>query len=1118
MTWMRLFPALFLAACAAFSTAASAAEDAAPADRDRQVVDLMAQWSRNLEVKSRAMAGDVAAASDDVAGLVHLIESNAQRIRKTVARQRADLAEKGVVKIVVTEPARDPSKLTPGEWERAQQARQALAWQQTTAVAGIARAREELAKAAAAASPAVKRVHLKSAQQFLSMAESAKAAMRRTLSAWTGDAGSGTEAAATAPRASLDVSERQLWRDSPTYRFARRLAGFEDGSGIVRLELWDDPSRAFAAAAPAPVPAAWKRSTPTLRNPARQAASPSRDRIFLPDGGQIALAPLYDALRNVDSGSPPGPLFAPCGDGSRICPAPGLLAAIATPENRGRLRDVGGVALDIVFDMLGGAGVPGMAAGMDIRAIRNPVLVSLKTLTGRAAAFADSGEWRDLPDTLRHPGNLERVLGYVLVPERMDVLLVGLPSETDARRIDIDSIVLALRTTWRDGAVMGVSLDPKGPTQFDRHYPRVIGVPLDSLPARIMLEADYRMKSIALGRRKEGSAIALADLVRRHVGADWGRLRVARLWLAPGGIGARNYARSAGGRAALALSEIRVLTEDLLFSRLGAPIGTDRSSPLFRAIAAATDRYVRGLAERRPPPADAAPFALLQGLSDLAVVAKLLRVAGVDYPVLRRLSTLPYRRLTGEEAPPAAYGGIEASVEIDGGVFTLKGGADLSVEIDDGIGAAPADPRFAELEAAARRLAGSGRLATATNFVVNVGDPRRPPDRDGVPGDAAARGDPPSDPVAARERLLREARAAAGARDFERARDLFAEAVRRHPALAAARAGLAAAYLHLDRLDKAMRAARSAMILEPWEARYALLAMDIAWRRDPDAALAMLGPEGGRLLSEHYTSLAADALGASQPADARRFAAWATRLWPDSPGAYYALGLSTPRSRPQERLYNLIRAARNFRFLERQGDPPDGIELAVILADLAAERMQLTVNRVKRAALAAETDAARRYGAFIGTFDELIQAIEESRLAVRLKPGYVHASVVQILARANYALALPADRKRTGIEAALRDLDALIDENPYDLDPLNAKANIQMLADDVAGAAASLERALRISPPSLHPYIRLNRAHVLFRAGRCAEGRKDLGIARRALDAEFRAELELVDRMSSDCR
>ena len=1104
----------FVASIALSLALASSAASAA----DKQTADAVAQWGKNLDLRSRAIAGEVATADDRVLDLEKLILDNAEQVKKTVGERRAKRG-KGVVKVVIREPEKeepekvekvDPAKLNPGQWARAQQAKQAFGWQRETAVANVKLAREALVKARAAQDSSVKRVHFKAAQRFLSVAESAKESMDQTLSVWRAPASDDP------PVKRIRLSREKLWQGSKTYRFGRRLAGFEDGNGEARLEMWDGAARfpeVVARGAATAVPTGWKTSTPTLRGRFKgpRVSPDDADRPGILSFGsaqQIELQPLADAVARVDPAVARAPLFRKCGTDDAICPSPGLLELLAKPKTREALRNVGGVALDVTFDMLAGSGLADFSGGADIQLIRDPVLVSLATLAERAAPHAAPERWKDLPDALRHPGGIERVMGFVLAPDGSDVFLVGLTATSPENRIDIDSLVLALRTAWRDGAIMGVSLDPQGPEQFDRHYPRVIAVPTDSLPAKIMLDADYSMKSVSLGLTQlAGTGVDIDGIVRRHVTPGRRPPSSARLWFTPARIGRGDIVRSASGRTVLVAAGYRLLTEDLAFSRGGAMLGTNKSSPMYQEIAAAADRVIQdGMLSSSGDPT-ARVYVLLRGLTDLIVAANLLRVTGVDHPALSRLAALPHRALAGADAIRTVYRGLESTVDFSGRPFLLRGGAEMDVGIDAGPAVPVRDSRLERLEAVAAAAARRGALVTATRLTIGVSDTRA--------GSATAAADTPAVPDTAT--LRRRGRSAFSAKDFEAARAHFLAATRLDRADAEAWAGASAAALSLGDHDDAMRLIRASMILAPWEAAYGWLAMDIAWRRDQEHALSLLDSGGRRLLSEYYTALAEQSRHADNRIAAQRYAEWAVRLWPDNPGPYSIFGHNLPRSMGRDRLYFFSRAVRNLRDMEKRDGQRYSTELAIALAAVAEQRLELVVERVRRVAF---NGIPKEWSAGMFLFfqyRELRQSRLDARDAVERDPDFTQAHLIRILGDAYWAVTLKGARKRAQLGLVLSEIDELIQGKPGEFQPYNVRANIQLLMDDTAGAIHSLRRAIELGPRSVRPMLMLNRARARIALRRCAAGKRDLQSAKSSLGREYRPQIEFVETLLARC-
>ena len=276
-------------------------------------------------------------------------------------------------------------------------------------------------------------------------------------------------------------------------------------------------------------------------------------------GRPINVAPLADALPEEHRGAD---LFVPqrLPGGKQVMRLnPVLAKEIASPQGQERLRKVGGVSLEVTLQLLSYAGVPEFRKPGPATVVESPVLISLAALYEKAGRFAASANtWDDLPPELRYPGDVERVYGFVLDPRAGDVFLVGAAAQSPANRLDIDSIILALRSVWSAGEVPAVSLDPKPGRSDGPQFCYVHGVPANSVFAKIMLDADYAMKRIIMGELNVGVPRfwELSKMFCTRPGQH-----SSRIWLEPLPLAANDIHLSPSYRCALFDSGVRSLTE-----------------------------------------------------------------------------------------------------------------------------------------------------------------------------------------------------------------------------------------------------------------------------------------------------------------------------------------------------------------------------------------------------------------------------------------------------------------------------------------------------------------------------------------------------------------------------
>jgi hypothetical protein len=235
---------------------------------------------------------------------------------------------------------------------------------------------------------------------------------------------------------------------------------------------------------------------------------------------------------------------------------------LSSPDTRRQLERVGGVELKVTIDLLGYLGLPDFRKTGPSAVVEDPALVSLGALAKLAAVYADgTRRWEDLPDDLRYPGSIERIYGFVLGSGGRDIFLIGARARSLATRIDLDSIIVALRFVWKEDRTPAVSLDPNPADEpGGPQYVRIEGAPATSSFAKTMLDADYAMKRIMLGKLQTSapgySSYAALLAAANHLGTG-----ANRFWFYPAPLGPKDVRISGTARSVMFDSGLQVLTE-----------------------------------------------------------------------------------------------------------------------------------------------------------------------------------------------------------------------------------------------------------------------------------------------------------------------------------------------------------------------------------------------------------------------------------------------------------------------------------------------------------------------------------------------------------------------------
>ena len=806
---------------------------------------------------------------------------------------------------------------------------------------------------------------------------------------------------------------------------------------------------------------------PAVKNaPPRAAAPPSptiqredgRETLALSDRVHLDLSPLHAAIDAVAPSMTGKALLGAC-DGGGACPTLEFLRLLASPETRAKLRTIGGVALDATFDVLAVSGIPDFRAGVDIKLVENPVLISLNKLEAAAARYAK--DWNTLPEALRYPGGIERVHGYVLDPDRDDIVLIGSPATDPMRRLDIDMVVLAVRQVWREGKTMAVSLDPLPNDLGGPQYPRVIDTPADSIVARTMLDADYAMKRMMNLAPGSGPVDMAAVFHAARIEAS-----TSRFWLNPRYLGRNAVYRSQSGRTMLVETGVEVLTEEMFLSNGqfrgsgGSATTPDREAAVFNAaygrIEDSLDINPRGIFNR------------LHGLIDVVTLAKIWRNSGLRNDLLARIAQLPYRHLAGPEATPSAYRGVMSEVaSADGALFQIVGGVQLELRQTADSERTYADRASAQLESLVDAGGASANVAQRVSLAF------------GLPSASAQSASEIDKALLAGQRALE-------GRDFETGERSFHQALQLDPTLPAAYAGLARIFLEEGRFRDAAGEALRAIALAPSNDTYRTLIDDIVWRTDPKSAYPTFDDAARETLSRYYVNLAMLAGRQKNAALVERFAGWAVDVWEENGDAHMLRAFAHPVADIRQSQRDMARAIRGYRRQVEAGRDEARKPLALALTASAMQRIAWATDQIPPATKGAATTA--RFDA-TAMLDELERARTEAHEAVGVDAGLPIAPAFEVYAEA-LATAVTAQSGPTVPASILSAADGVVRRFPDHPEVLVIRAEIRLLARDTAGALSDLDRAVVLAPMRAGGYA--TRALVNAEARRCPQARADL--------------------------
>ena len=388
--------------------------------------------------------------------------------------------------------------------------------------------------------------------------------------------------------------------------------------------------------------------------------------------------------------------------GIHVDPA-GLLTRMATADTSGRLEELSLIA----------AGSD--TGNADITQRSRLRLVSLARLEQEVARRLESGE--PLPSDIRHLAGLQQVRFVFTYPETGDIVIGG-PAEgfkvskTSGTAIgatsghpvlQLDDLVTVLRAfTAEGGGVIGCSIDPRPEglkkindfvtrsnkrgslspaavknwtSQLGKALGRqditIIGVPADSRVARVMVEADYKMKLIGIGLLDAGKHVPgifalMTPAEQKDSSLDALRWELTMKYSSVLHSDSGN-AFQLVGRAVLCQSE-----NQLVNSR-GERVSTGKTEGSNRTFARNfTEHYVELSRKDRV-------FAELQNVFDLALVAALLNRQGLAEQAGWQMGVFgnhgdfhpavhPVPRTVDSVVNHRVYNGRDVVVQVAGGV------------------------------------------------------------------------------------------------------------------------------------------------------------------------------------------------------------------------------------------------------------------------------------------------------------------------------------------------------------------------------------------------------------------------------------------------------------------
>ena len=346
----------------------------------------------------------------------------------------------------------------------------------------------------------------------------------------------------------------------------------------------------------------------------------------------------------------------------------------------------------------------------DVRTDSALRLISLPKLEQRVAELRSSGQ--AIPDDVRNLAGVSRVDYLMMFPETGDVVIGGpaadwvedetgrMTSTADGRPVlQLDDLIVLARTFSNDGqSFFMCSIDPKQEqvravndfvrdnrrhlnkrtaARFTQELGQILGlqkvivdgVPADSRVARVIVDADYRMKQIGIGEVQGVPGMkSYFELLTSSEQRGSGSMDALRWWLA---VGYEAIRMSASGHAfEFSGNAARCLAEDQIVNIDGSRDATGKAHGANARFAQLFTEHFSELAE-----ADVV-FADLQNVFGLAMVSALLNSQGIAQ--LAHLDSGAFRDVVTEpvdvptelmtSAAHRVFSGRHVVVQVAGGV------------------------------------------------------------------------------------------------------------------------------------------------------------------------------------------------------------------------------------------------------------------------------------------------------------------------------------------------------------------------------------------------------------------------------------------------------------------
>lgn len=298
----------------------------------------------------------------------------------------------------------------------------------------------------------------------------------------------------------------------------------------------------------------------------------------------------------------------------------------------------------------------------DVRQSSEMRMVSLPRLERHVRQLAAAG--KEIPEDLMALAGITEIKYMFVFPETQDIVIAGpagawtkdgegrrVSTESGRPTLNLDDLIVLNRTFSRGGAGFFMcSIDPRQAQiaavqsfvaknrnglssrtakRFTEQLEETLGlqdvvvqgIPQDSHVASVIVDADYRMKEIGIGRRKGPAGMkSYFDLLTRAEQRGSGSMDALRWWMA---LGYDGINMSPNGQVfEFAGEAVECLSENQLVAQNGTRQSTGNADRANAKFAALFTKHLPELASQDPV------FAELQNVFDLAIVSAMVHANG----------------------------------------------------------------------------------------------------------------------------------------------------------------------------------------------------------------------------------------------------------------------------------------------------------------------------------------------------------------------------------------------------------------------------------------------------------------------------------------------------------